>query len=287
MNIPFFIQPTTYLGTNYLHFHYFINIPAINILVPTILPSSRTKCFLIIPKLGGTCQWGSLINVPLVVEWKIESAEARERLLQKPYQGLKKDGLRGVRVSRRNESGSGWMCEGARFEFYIIEARNQIRWCTWVQPARCLPSLGTRKGTKAIPFIESFKVEHRPSVKRAGILQRDREEQGDSTGSLPQLSLWKRKVISKTKSILFPKTYWETLRPEQNCCWNIKLLYQGKGGKRCQYHWSMWHSGVWVLLELQRKHSILLVSVVRVTHKTLKKLRAPWWHHGECWGALL
>lgn len=190
------------------------------------------KCFLIIPKLGGMCQWCCLINVPLVVEWKIESAEARERLLQKPYQGLKKDGLRGVRVSRRNESGSGWMCEGARFKFYIIDARNQVRWCTWVQPARCLPSLETRRGTKAIPFIESFKVERLALVKGAGILQGDREGQGDGTGSLPQLSLWKRKVMSKTKSILFPKTFWGTPRPEQNCCWNIKLLYQRKRGGR-------------------------------------------------------
>lgn len=53
--------------------------------------------FLIISKLAGMRQWCCLINV-LIVEWKIERAEARERLPRR-YQGLEKDGLREVRVS--------------------------------------------------------------------------------------------------------------------------------------------------------------------------------------------
>lgn len=44
-------------------------------------------------------------------------------------------------------------------------------------------------------------------VKGAGILQEETGGQRDSTGSLPQLSLQKRKVMSKTRDILFPKTF--------------------------------------------------------------------------------
>lgn len=143
--------------------------------------------FLIISKLGGMCQWCYLINVLLIVEWKTERAETKERLPRR-YQGLKKkkDGLREVRVSQRNESGSDWVCEGARFRFYVTEARSQMRWCTWAQPGRRLTPLKTRRGTNTIPFIQSVKVEHWILVKGAGnIARRERRSEREHRVSAP------------------------------------------------------------------------------------------------------
>ena len=130
-------------------------------------------------------------------------------------------------------------------------------------------------------------MEHWTLVKGAGILQEETGGQRDSTGSLPQLSLWKRKVMSKTRDILFPKTF----KGDTEAGAELPLDYprplpRTGVGKRCWHHWATWHHGVWVLSELQRKHSLLSVSMVHVIRKTLKRVRALWWHHREGWGAL-
>lgn len=47
------------------------------------------------------------------------------------------------------------------------------------------------------------------------------------------------------------------------CCWNVEVLYQGKGEEVLT---SLRHERQWGLgaLELQRKHSVLLVSTARL-----------------------
>lgn len=200
------------------------------------------------------------------------------KALQKPYWGLKElvwDNLRFPRT--RNGSG---MCEGARFKFCKIEVRSQMRLRTWAQPGWCLPSLETRWGTKATPFIESFDVEHQASVKGGGLLQGEREKDRGQHRVSASAQPEEERGLRKTKSILAPKIFWETPRPNQNCfAAGISKSFTKEEGRRCWHHRGRWHSGVCVLWGLQRKHSLLLVSMVHVTHKTLKKMRAPWWHH--------
>ena len=124
MNIPLFNQLLICI------FHCFINISARNTLIPTILPLSWLNVFDYI-------QIGRYASVMLLnkcsdcwmEDWK--GRGWRKAPQNTEYQGLKKDGLREVRVSQRNESESDWVYEGARLNFYVTKARSQMRWCIW------------------------------------------------------------------------------------------------------------------------------------------------------------
>lgn len=163
-----------------------------------------------------------------------------------------------------------------------------MRWCTWAQPGRRLTPLKTRRGTNTLPFVESVKAEHWILLKGAGnIARRERKWERERAQSLPQLSLRKRKVMSKTRDILFPKT----LKRDTEAAAELPLDYPRplpRTGvvERCWHQRAPWRHGVWVLSGLQRKHSLLSVSMVRVIRKTFKRVRAVCWHRRGGGGAL-
>lgn len=155
------------------------------------------------------------------------------------------------------------------------------------QPERCLPPLKTRRGTNTIPLLKVWKWSTGLWSKEQEYCKKRQEVREIAQGLCPSSACEREKSWVKPEIFFSLKLSRETLRLEQNCRWIIQGLYQGRGvGKRCWHHWATWHHGVWVLSELQRKHSLLSVSMVHVIRKTLKRVRAPWWHHREGWGAL-